>query len=644
MRSGDLALAELLFACGADLHARGGDENSLPIEVAAWCGQMQLLRLLVINGSCFGQALHMAALSGYLEAAQLLLNYGCPPHVRIAGVTALDLAIAACQAPIVTVLLQHPVLMEAAGAEEKLHPQAISRFGLAPRSRRLHLVTKMGGPRGAILKSLVSQGGLGKENKEWWAILEAEDGMTPLTVAQLPTKLLLRPDCLEVWSTLLEHFGQKDDVALVRHVLENKGDANSSNAAGWTPLILAAMADRGDMCELLLQFGADPFQAGPRGRSALLWADWYQASRSLAVLKADRREKRDDREGLKRLQQALKDEFASPIVTPMAATELATAMNFPGRTFSELVEVQLQRQAEVWEPSAPGVVIGSSKFWSLTEEDTDTEAPMPLQELLSQVDLPGPIGDFDNMKSLVAAARLLVQAKIAGGAPADSAGGALAFYIMTLLDAKSREKVNKNLTEVWAQALLRSSASTWHQLPAERSVVFRAVRLKGDLSSYRRQLELFAPRRPVTWPCPTYGTLDRRVAMAYLEDWKEAVLVFKIFCLTARRINEFSWLAGEDKSSVLQESMIAPGTQFESCGVFELSDVTLRRDVPMDASLRGEEFAIQEEVQLLPLNAGEMPQRQALVILQEVVPAEDLRKASESAAATVRSKKAATYL
>lgn len=32
----------------------------------------------------------------------------------------------------------------------------------------------------------------------------------------------------------------------------------------------------------------------------------YQASRSLAVLKADRREKRDDREGLKRLQQALK--------------------------------------------------------------------------------------------------------------------------------------------------------------------------------------------------------------------------------------------------------------------------------------------------------------------------------------------------
>ena len=49
--SGDLKLAELLFACGADLrlafqvpfrpskatlrHARGGDENSLPIEARA---------------------------------------------------------------------------------------------------------------------------------------------------------------------------------------------------------------------------------------------------------------------------------------------------------------------------------------------------------------------------------------------------------------------------------------------------------------------------------------------------------------------------------------------------------------------------------------------------------------------------------
>ena len=49
------------------------------------------------------------------------------------------------------------------------------------------------------------------------------------------------------------------------------------------------------------------------------------------------------------------------------------------------------------------------------------------------------------------------------------------------------------------------------------------MRLKGELLDHRQNLELFAPRRPVTWAEPCYATLDRHVAMAYLEDWKEAV-------------------------------------------------------------------------------------------------------------------------
>ncbi|CAK9076270.1 ANK_REP_REGION domain-containing protein, partial [Durusdinium trenchii] len=362
-------------------------------------------------------------------------------------------------------------------------------------------------------------------------------------------------------STLLRHWTAPNLDTSLRTVLEQKGDPSCASGAGWTPLILCAMADRGDLCQLLLQFGADPFQAGPRGRSALLWADWYQASKALAVLKAEKREKRDDREGLKRLQQGLKDdELASPIVTPLPADELVAAMNFPGLSFAELVEHQLQRQAEVWETSTssgpsnwassdwreqrPGELDltprSAGKLWAVGEEpEGDANSTESLQEILNQVDL-GPVGHFDSMKSLVAAARLLVQAKIAGGdtttssrrvnrpedrlgAPADSANGALALYVLTLLDAKARERINQKWqSEVWAKTLLSSSGLAWQQLPAERSVVFRAVRLEGDLSSYRRPLELFAPRRPVSWPCPSYGTLDRRVAMAYLEDWKDA--------------------------------------------------------------------------------------------------------------------------
>lgn len=72
--------------------------------------------------------------------------------------------------------------------------------------------------------------------------------------------------------------------------------------------------------------------------------------------------------------------------------------------------------------------------------------------------------------------------------------------------------------------------------------------------------------------------------------------------------------------------------------------MALRRDVTMDATLRGEEFNLQEEVQLLPLATSDLPARRVLVILQEVVPAEDLRKAAENASATVRNKKTASYL
>ncbi|CAE7776449.1 unnamed protein product [Symbiodinium sp. CCMP2592] len=55
------------------------------------------------------------------------------------------------------------------------------------------------------------------------------------------------------------------------------------------------------------------------------------------------------------------------------------------------------------------------KLW-LSGEEAEAEAEeAPLHEVLSQADLPGPIGDFPSMKSLVAASRLLVQTKIAGG-------------------------------------------------------------------------------------------------------------------------------------------------------------------------------------------------------------------------------------
>eukprot|EP00439_Symbiodinium_sp_Y106_P026378 s892_g3.t1 len=170
--SGDLQLAELLFSCGADLHARGGEEMSLPIEVACWCGQMSVLRLLLTNGSCFGRSLHLAALAGHGEALQLLLQYGARADLRVDGVSALDLAIAAAQAPIVELLLQCQEL--SAAAEESLSSQVRGRFGLAGRSRRLHLPAKLGGPRGSIMDILLKQAKAARGDDSW-ILMEAEE-------------------------------------------------------------------------------------------------------------------------------------------------------------------------------------------------------------------------------------------------------------------------------------------------------------------------------------------------------------------------------------------------------------------------------------------------------------------------------------
>merc|ERR1712151_1442726 len=103
-------------------------------------------------------------------------------------------------------------------------------------------------------------------------------------------------------------------------------DPNCASAAGWTPLILCAMADRADACRLLINARADVFRAGPRGRTALFWAEWYKANAALAVLKEEgRKAKRDDREGLKRLQTADADETAAKIVKPLGAEALSVA-------------------------------------------------------------------------------------------------------------------------------------------------------------------------------------------------------------------------------------------------------------------------------------------------------------------------------
>ncbi|CAE7340977.1 unnamed protein product, partial [Symbiodinium pilosum] len=77
------------------------------------------------------------------------------------------------------------------------------------------------------------------------------------------------------------------------------------------------------------------------------------------------------------------------------------------------------------------------KLWLSSGEEPEAEADdPPLPDVLSQAEVSGPIGDLPNMKGLVAAAKLLVQTKIAGGASGEISD-AFALFALSLLRGKA---------------------------------------------------------------------------------------------------------------------------------------------------------------------------------------------------------------
>merc|ERR1719329_25488 len=173
---------------------------------------------------------------------------------------------------------------------------------------------------------------------------------------------MLLPQHLQVWTGLCAAWPLAEGatgLAPLRAALEAGGDPDCAGAAGWTPLGLCAMGGRSDACQMLIDAKADVFAAaGPRGRTALLWADWYQASDSLAVLTSHgRKMKKEDREGLKRFRAASKDDLVTAILAPIDAAKLrclgklAVADDFRG-----LCAGLWERMQEAWvpSPSPPG--------------------------------------------------------------------------------------------------------------------------------------------------------------------------------------------------------------------------------------------------------------------------------------------------
>lgn len=79
---------------------------------------------------------------------------------------------------------------------------------------------------------------------------------------------------------------KKGNLQLVQTLLQYKANPNAKNAAGLTPLMIAAFDNKDMMVSLLLKSGADPALKDSIGKTALMMAEENQADKTVGLLKA----------------------------------------------------------------------------------------------------------------------------------------------------------------------------------------------------------------------------------------------------------------------------------------------------------------------------------------------------------------------
>lgn len=338
------------------------------------------------------------------------------------------------------------------------------------------------------------------------------------------------------------------------------------------------------------------------------------------------RQSKRDEQGKKRLQAAETDCLLKPLVAPLRPLAMESLKSFHGSellSFKDLLSGLQRRMEEGWEASR--ICYMSTNHWGSVDTSSRPliEVLLSMPETTVSEDFNSALGEFESPRLLVDAACLLSQMKVACGFKPDAACHAFALFVLQMLGPRLRAEVAAALAKEessWSP-LLAAAGQAWSSLPADQSIVFRAVRLDGSsMAAWKQQLDCFAVNQPVIWTGLSFVTSHRHVALAALEHWDGAGIIFKIYSLTARRMHEYSWIAHEEVNASLGTALIAPGTHFESRGLYQLSDANLRHLVQPDAELRGAEFQLKETLQPLPLEWYRLSDLQRILVILEEVP------------------------
>ena len=239
-------LVKLLLQSGADIYAKGGDQQITILMLSVLRGNTSIVQYLLDEGASVNTqdrkgdtALMLASSSGHSEIVRLLLNYGADVNIvgKGFGFTALSYA---C-------ILQHTVcvdLLLASGADPNLHSRKIS-----PLIAACTVADRTMDP--TILDKLLSAGA--KPNTV------SEDGFTALMIAatlayEKGVDILLNAAAdvnIQTPSTALHLAATIGHLAICKLLLASGAQASLKNRNGDTPLDLALSNNHHDVCQLL---------------------------------------------------------------------------------------------------------------------------------------------------------------------------------------------------------------------------------------------------------------------------------------------------------------------------------------------------------------------------------------------------------
>ena len=110
------------------------------------------------------------------------------------------------------------------------------------------------------------------ESYKFLSAIEKEDGKVVTTMIETPGSTIINTKSVTTGKGALHILTGHSGSLYMQYLLQHKADPNIRDSKGNTPLMLAALAGREDLVDLLLTFKANPNLANSSGQSALILA------------------------------------------------------------------------------------------------------------------------------------------------------------------------------------------------------------------------------------------------------------------------------------------------------------------------------------------------------------------------------------